>query len=106
MIVDVVAGGLLDTPADALATPIVIVWPEKVAVALEQLFRQGAHLLRSKARIDAEIFERAIEPVDVFLHLEQAVIEAARHIECAVTIDPAGVAKGYPDLTLGWERTV
>src|SRR5262245_59853066 len=106
MVVDVVAGGLLDAPADALANPIVIVWPEKVAIALKQLFRQGAHLPGSKARIDAKIFERAIEPIDVFVHFEQAVIEAARHIERAVAIDPASVAKGNADLAFGQEHPV
>ena len=69
-------GDLLDAAADALADPVVVVGPEQVAVALEHLFGQRAHLVRPEARIDAQVFERAVEPVDVLLHLEQPVAEA------------------------------
>jgi hypothetical protein len=34
-----------------------------------------------------------VEPVDVLLHLEQPVAEAAGHVEAAVAVDPAAVTK-------------
>ena len=51
-------------------------------------YAAGSHILWPKARIDAQILERAIEPVDMLLHLEQAVAEAAGHVEPAVAVDP------------------
>src|SRR5262249_35499281 len=106
VVVDVVARRLLHAATDALSNPIVVVRTEQVPVALEQLLRQGAHLLRSETRIDAQILERAVEPVDMFLHLEQPVVEAARHIEAAITVDPARIAKRYPHLALRNEASI
>ena len=106
VIVDVVARHFLDAAADALPDPVVVVRPEQVAVALEHLLGQLAHLLRAEARIDAQIFERAVEPVDMLLHLEQPVAEGAGHVEAAVAVDPARVAERDAHLALGHEFAV
>ena len=75
VIVEIVAAHLLDAAADALADPVVVVRPEEMAVALEELSGQLAHPLRAEAGVDPEIFERAVEPLDMLLHLEQPMPE-------------------------------
>ena len=86
---EIVAFHLLDAAADPLADPIIVVSSEQMAVALEHLFRQVPHLLRAEPGIDPQIFERAVEAVDVLPHLEKPMAEAAGHVEAAVAIDPA-----------------
>src|SRR6185436_20259587 len=103
---DVVARGVLDAAADALADPVVVVGPQQVAVALEHLLAQRAHLLRPEAWIDAQVLERAVEAVDVLLHLEQPMAEAAGHVEAAVAIDPARIAEWNAHLAFRHELAV
>src|SRR5262245_45818651 len=77
-----------------------------MAVALEQLLGQRAHLLRPEARIDAQVLERPVEPLHVLLHLEQAMAEAARHVEAAVAVHPARITEGDAHLALRDELAV
>ena len=106
VVIDVVARRFLDAAADALPDPVIVVRPKQVPVALEQLFGQRAHLVRPEARIDAQVFQRAVEPVDVLLHLEQPVPEGAGHVETAVAIDPARVTERNAHLALRHELAV
>src|SRR5262249_6852174 len=106
MVADVVAFDLFDAAADPLANPIIIIGGEQVAVALEHLLSERAHLLRPEPGIDAQVLERAIEAIDVLLHLKQAMAKAARHIEGAVAVDPTGIAEGNSHLALGYELAV
>ena len=68
--IEVVRFDFLHAAADPLADPVIVVHSEEVTIALEQLFGQPAHPLRPEARVNAQILERAIKPVDVLLHLE------------------------------------
>jgi hypothetical protein len=104
--IEVVARHLLDAAADPLPDPVVVVGPEEMAVPLEQLLGELAHAPRPEAGVDAQVFERAVQPLDVLLHLEQPVAEAAGHVEAAVAIDPARVAEGDAHLPLRHELAV
>src|SRR5215831_20428304 len=106
MVVDVVAFDFFDAAADPLANPIIIIGGEQVAVALEHLLRERAHLLRPEPGIDAQVLEGAIEAVDVLFHFKQAMAEAARHIEGTVAVNPARIAEGDPHLALGEKLAV
>ena len=103
---EVVARHLLDAAADALADPVVVVGAEEMAVPLEQLLGELAHAGRPEARIDAQVLQRAVEPLDMLPHLEQPVAEAAGHVEAAVAVDPGGVAERNPHLPLRHELAI
>jgi hypothetical protein len=66
----------------------------------------SGHLVRPKARIDPQVFERFVEPLDVLLQLEQPVAEGAGHVEAAVAVNPAAVAERDAHLALRHEFTV
>ena len=101
VVVPVVARGPLHAARDALPDPVVLVRPEQVAVARAHLLADLDHLGRRQARIDAQILERAVEALDVLLDFEHAAVEGAGHVERAVAVQPAAVAKRHAHLALG-----
>ena len=52
-------------------------------------------------RVDAQILERAVQALDVLLDLEHPAVEGAGHVERAVAVQPAAVAKRHAHLALG-----
>ena len=83
----------IDTATHALADPPITSSAAQMFVARDDLLRHVDHLLRTYAGIQTQITERAIEAVNVLLEPEGAAIKGARHVEGAIAILPAPVAK-------------
>jgi hypothetical protein len=75
-------------------------------VANHDLFRNFDHLQRAHSGIQTQITQRTIEAVNVFLKPEGAAVKGPRHVEGAVAVPPAPVAKRDQYLILGHELTV
>ena len=106
VVVPEVAVDLLHAARDTLRHPIVVVGTKQVHVALNHLPADVDHLGRRKTRVDTQDLERAIEPLDMLLELEDPAFEGAGDIERAVAEDPAPVPERHEDLALGHELSV
>src|SRR5207247_6649116 len=60
----------------------------------------------AQAGIDAGVFERMEEALDMLLEAEGLAVEGPRHVEDAVAIDPGSVAEGDHDLAFGNDLSV
>src|SRR4029453_3700373 len=92
--------------ADALGHPPVTRRAAQRLVALDHLVSDRDHLFGLEVDVDAEVAQRAIEPLDVLLGAEEAPVEGARHAEAAVTPVEAPVAIGDDDVGLECEAAV
>src|SRR5205823_3010865 len=90
----------VDAAADALADPVILVLAEQVPVAIEHVLADLDHLRRLEPAVDPGVAQRAVEPVDVLLDLEDAPVEGAGHVEHAVALRKAAVAEGNHHLAL------
>ena len=104
--VPIVAGHPADAAADALGEPVILARAEQVAVALEHLLADRGHLRGRQARVDVEVFERAVEPCDVLLDAEGLAVEAPGHVEDRIAAQKALVAERDHDLALADDLAV
>src|SRR5262249_55189814 len=80
--------------------PVILMLAEKMQIAGQDLLADLDHLLGLEAGIDLQIAQRAIESLDMLLHLETAAVEGPRHVEDAVTLEEAAIAPGDHHLAL------
>src|SRR5262249_40767600 len=106
VMVPVVALDLLDAAADALADPEIVVGPEEMAIAVEHILADRHHLGFREARIDPGVAERAEKALDVLLQAKGLAVEAARHVEDAVAVDEAQIAKRHLDFAFRHDLAV
>jgi hypothetical protein len=77
------------------------------------MFVAGDHVLGDRdhffwryAGVDADVAQRTVQAVDMFVQAEDGAVERARHVEGAVAGFPASVAVGDDDLALRHDRSV
>src|SRR6516162_6868771 len=106
VMVPIVTRDPADPAADALGEPIILPRAEQVTVARQHLFADRRHLSRRQARVDIEVFERAVETGDMLLYSERLAVKAPRHVEDRVAAQKALIAERDHDLALADEFAV
>ena len=101
-----VAAGNIDAAADALADPVILAFFEQVQVAGQRLPGHFGHLCLVEARVDADVAQRPVKPVQMLGKPEDAPAEGPRHIEHGVAVTKAAVAERQPRLVFGDEVAV
>src|SRR5471030_1258187 len=96
----------IDAAADALAQPPVAHFAAQMLVAGHDFLTVGNHLLGREAGIDLQVAQRAVEAVDMLLQPERRALEGASHVERAVAVFPAPVAKRDHHLSFRHELAV
>ncbi len=77
----IVAGDRVDAAADPLRQPIILARGQQMSVAGEHVGADRHHLRRRQARVEVEVFERAVEPRHMLFEAKGGAVEAAGHVE-------------------------
>ena len=96
----------LDTAADPLHHPHVLVVRQQGVVVADHLQRPPLHLVFTHARIDPEIAEGVVQPVNVFPESEGSAIEGAGSVEGGVAVDEPRVPDRDSDLAFRTQPTI
>src|SRR5438876_2427388 len=96
----------VDAAAHTLGEPPVTRGRAQLLVAEDDLLADRDDLLGLEADVDAQIAQRAVEPLHVLGQAEDAPVEGSRHIEAAVAAVEAAVAVGNDHLGLRYELAV
>src|SRR5579871_1261009 len=75
-------------------------------VPLQHLLADADRLGGAEAGVDAQIAQRAVEPVDMLLQAEGLVLEGAGGVEDRIAEQEAAIAKRQQHLALGQDLTV
>ena len=91
----------VDPARHPLRQPEIAVVDEEMRVPRQHLLADPDHLVRAEAGVDAQIFERAIEPADMLFQFERPAVKRAGHVERGVAVFEAAVANGITHVALG-----
>ena len=85
-----------------LRHPVILVRADQRQVPFDDLFRHLDEIVDGHSRIDAEIFQRPIEPLQMLPQPEDFMAEGAGGVEHRIAVLDAPVAKGNAGLALGY----